>query len=82
MPRVRINLHDIDAIEELEEQEDWEELIGLHDADQQREIQRYSGAQERRRQHGRPRELRFGGAEALERRRAERRKQIARSRRN
>jgi hypothetical protein len=81
MPRVHINLHDIDEIEELEELEDWEELIGLADAGQRT---RAVGAEQR----GQPnpagrkggfREQRFGGSESLDRRRSERRKQVYRA---
>jgi hypothetical protein len=77
MPRVHINLHDIDEIEELEEQEDWEELIGLQGAGQRRDA-RAVGADQRG-QRGGFRELRFGGGEALDRKRSERRKQSQRS---
>ena len=82
MPRVHINLHDIDEIEELEELEDWEQLIGLPDAGQRT---RAAGTDQR----GQPnpsgrkssgfREQRFGGSESLDRRRSERRKQVYRS---
>ncbi len=71
MPRVHINLHDIDEIEELEDQADWENLVG--------------GSAEHTRQNSRPAadsrgrgERRFGGADALDRKRAERRKSISR----
>ena len=76
MPRIHLNLHDIDEIEELEEQEDWEELIGLQDAVQRRDA-RIAGPEQR--QRGGFRELRFGGSEALDRKRSERRKQTYRS---
>jgi hypothetical protein len=82
MPRVHINLHDIDEIEELEEQENWEELIGLPDAGQRA---RAVGTEQR----GQPnpagrkasgfREQRFGGGDSLDRRRSERRKQTYRA---
>jgi hypothetical protein len=80
MPRVRINLHDIEEIEDLEDQEDWEELIGLYDSDQQRAAPRVN-PQERGRGNGAPRENRFGGTEVRDRKRSERRKEIARSNR-
>jgi len=73
MPRVHINLHDIDEIEDLE---DWEELIGLgaegrHDS--------RPAVADQRGSRGGFREVRFGGGEALDRKRAERRKQSVRS---
>jgi hypothetical protein len=71
MPRVHINLHDIDEIEELEEQADWEELIGV-DAEQARRDERQAGDTRGRGVR------RFGGADALDRKRAERRKSISR----
>jgi hypothetical protein len=76
MPRVRINVHDIDEIEELA-QEDWEQL-GLAAPDQQRATARPNG-QERGRGSSAPRENRFGGTETRDRKRAERRKDSARS---
>jgi len=79
MPRVHINLHDIDEIEDLEELEDWEEQIGLYDPNQHKEVQRYGAVQERDRGRGASRELRFGGSEARDRKRNERRKESARS---
>jgi hypothetical protein len=79
MPRVHINLHDIDEIEDLEELEDWEEQIGLYDPNHRNEVQRYGAAQDRGRGRGAPRELRFGGSESRDRKRNERRKESARS---
>lgn len=82
MPRVHINLHDIDEIEELEELENWEELIGLADAGQRT---RAVGAEQRGqpnpagRKNGGFREQRFGGSESVDRKRSERRKQVYRS---
>jgi hypothetical protein len=84
MPRVHINLHDLDEIEELEELEDWEELIGLADAGQRHNM-RAVGADQRGqpnpagRKSGGFREQRFGGGESLDRKRSERRKQVYRS---
>lgn len=77
MPRVHINLHDLDEIEELEQQEDWEKQIGLNGIGQRRDVR--DSAEARAGRGAEHRELRFGGAEARDRRRAERRKQIARS---
>ena len=75
MPRVHIHLHDIDEIAELEEQEDWEQLLGLavggvRDSRIVAEPQRGSRGF---------REQRFGGGEAIDRKRAERRKHSGRS---
>lgn len=64
MPRVHIHLHDIEEIEELEQREDWEQQLGLDGQDPRRELRRDGN---------------FGGAEARERRRAERRKHVVRS---
>jgi len=72
MPRVHINLHDIDEIEELEERADWEETIGV-DAEQVRRDDRQAGDSRGRGVR------RFGGADALDRKRAERRKSFARA---
>jgi hypothetical protein len=36
MPRVNIHVHDINEIEELEQQEDWELQLGLAPADPRR----------------------------------------------
>ena len=72
MPRVNIHVHDIDEIEELEEQEDWELQLGLPAPEPRREI---TGGDGRNRARG---ERRFGGNEALDRKRADRRKSFAR----
>ena len=76
MPRINIIIHDIEEIEELEELEDWEEQIGLRAAEPRREVR--DNADQRSRGRGTHRELRFGGSEALDRKRSERRKQFAR----
>ena len=73
MPRVNIYVHGIDEIEELEEQEDWELQLGLVAPEPRREI---SGGDGRNRPRG---ERRFGGNEALDRKRADRRKSFARA---
>ncbi|HEU5097675.1 MAG TPA: hypothetical protein VFU22_01435 [Roseiflexaceae bacterium] len=73
MPRVHINVHDVDEIEELEEQEDWELQLGLAPAEPRREL---AGTDGRNRTRG---ERRFGGNEALDRKRADRRKSFARA---
>lgn len=75
MPRVRIYLHDIDEIEHLDQEEDWAELIG--DAGNTRRDGRANTPSA----DGRSgmREQRFGGSEALDRKRAERRKKVARN---
>lgn len=75
MPRIHIHLHGLDEIEDLEEREDWEELIGL-DTSGRRDSRLDTADQRGSRGF---RELRFGGSEALDRKRAERRKQSSRS---
>jgi len=70
MPRLHIHVHDIDEIEDLE-QTDWEALIGA-DADGARREARTSTDT-----RGRG-ERRFGGADALDRKRADRRKHFSR----
>ena len=77
MPRVRINLHEIDTIEDLEEQEDWEEQIGLRQPGARYTARLNSETRDRGRAERR--ELRFGGTETRDRKRDERRKQISRS---
>ena len=72
MPRVNINVHDIDEIEELEEQEGWERQLGLDVAVPRRDLY---GSDSSNRPRG---ERRFGGSEALDRKRADRRKRFAR----
>jgi hypothetical protein len=73
MPRVNIHVHDIDEIEELQEQEDWELQLGLAPADSRREV---GSSDNRDRTRG---ERRFGGNEALDRKRADRRKNVSRA---
>lgn len=73
MPRVHIHVHDIDEIEELEQQEDWELQLGLASAEPRREV---VGSDSRNRTRG---ERRFGGNEALDRKRADRRKNVSRA---
>ena len=73
MPRVHINLHAREAIEELEELAELEELIEAPNA-QPRRDGRPAGPEQRNGRGG-YRELRFGGSEALDRKRSERRKQ-------
>ena len=73
MPRVNIHVHDIDEIEELEQQEDWELQLGLAPAEPRREV---VGSDSRNRTRG---ERRFGGNEALDRKRADRRKNVSRA---
>jgi hypothetical protein len=74
MPRVHINLHDIDEIADLEEQEDWEEQLGLAITETRRDLS--GGADSPYRARG---ERRFGGSEKLDRKRADRRKSVVRS---
>jgi len=75
MPRIHINVNDIDEIEELEQQANWEQRLGLDTAGHRRELRPETG---QRNQRG-FREQRFGGGEALDRKRSERRKQVFRS---
>jgi len=75
MPRVRINIQDID-FEDLT-QADWEQQLGLDELEQQRAISRVNVQEHSR--GGVPRENRFGGTEARDRKRAERRKASVRS---
>ncbi|MFO7167876.1 MAG: hypothetical protein DIU80_007580 [Chloroflexota bacterium] len=72
MPRVQINLRDIDEIEELEEQEDWEEQIGLRSGDERRAALLASQELAARRRNAR------GSAEKLAARRSDRRKSVHR----
>jgi hypothetical protein len=71
MPRLHIHVQDIEDVEELEAQEDWETELGLGVNDHRREL-RDNGD---RRTRG---ERRFGGSESIDRRRSERRKQVRR----
>jgi hypothetical protein len=75
MPRINIPAHDLDEIEDLEEQEDWEELIGLRGAHSRREAQQATVEARDQRRAAR------GSVEALARKRAERRKQFSRGKR-
>jgi hypothetical protein len=69
MPRVHIHLHDLDEIEDLEEHEDWETILGAGDG------RRDSHGVEETRARG---ERRFGGSEVIARKRADRRKSVHR----
>lgn len=66
MPRIHIHAQDIEVIEELEEQYDWHERLGLPAPDT------------RDTRDGARGERRFGGNESVARKRAERRKQVRR----
>ena len=70
MPRVHIHAHDIDEIEELA-QSDWEELASADPAAARRETRLSIDT----RGHG---VRRFGGADTLDRKRADRRKSFSR----
>jgi hypothetical protein len=72
MPRLQINLRDIDEIEELEEREDWEEQIGLRSGDERRDALLGSQELAARRRNAR------GGADKLAARRSDRRKTVHR----
>jgi hypothetical protein len=65
MPRLHINLHDIDEIEDLEDQENWDALLGIGAA--RRDARNTLDTRERG-------ERRFGGSEVVARKRADRRK--------
>ncbi len=69
MPRINIHLHDLDALEELED--DWDALTGLDAEAAPRDTREVGG-----RDRGATR--RFSGAEAIDRKRADRRKQVFR----
>lgn len=68
MPRINIHLHDLDAIDELEDE--WEALAGPAAEAAPRDSREVGGRERGAR--------RFGGAEAIDRRRAERRKHVSR----
>jgi len=71
MPRIPIKLHTIEDLTELDEQQDWEEQLSATPT------RRAVGPANN---HNREfREHRFGGSEALDRKRAERRKHAHRS---
>lgn len=75
MPRLNIRLHAIDDLSDLEDQEEWEELLhGDHG-------NRRDGGflSEQTRSNRGFREMRYGGSEAVDRKRAERRKNSTRS---
>ena len=74
MPRVHINLHDIDEIEDLEQQEDWDQLIGLSVGEDRRDQRVGQETRSRNGDRGRGGERRFGGSEVVARKRADRRK--------
>ncbi|HRC75255.1 MAG TPA: hypothetical protein PLO33_06220 [Kouleothrix sp.] len=68
MPRVHLPIYDLDAIDELEEQDELGDRVRLNTADSRRDTRTSDGRGERR----------FGGAEALARKRADRRKNVTR----
>ncbi|MBK9941494.1 MAG: hypothetical protein U0Z44_20110 [Kouleothrix sp.] len=69
MPRVHLYVQDLEAIEELEEHADWEQRVGLNGTAARRDARPGDTRGERR----------FGGAEALARKRADRRKNVVRA---
>jgi hypothetical protein len=73
MPRINLHVHDIDEIEELEEQADWEELIGVRSANERQQAQQASAEVRDRRRAAR------GSVDSLIQRRSERRKSMRRS---
>lgn len=74
MPRISINLHNIDDLTELDEQQDWQEQ--LSGATTRRAIGPTNNTSRNNRGF---REHRFGGSEALDRKRSERRKHVHRT---
>ncbi len=68
MPRIHIHVQDIEDIDELEGQEDWDEQIGVTPEPPQREARGTGGRGYRR----------ANGAEALDRKHSERRKTVYR----
>lgn len=71
MPRIHIPAYDLDTIEDMEEQEDWEAVIGRTAPDARRDGRSADTRGERR----------FGGADSLARKRADRRKNVSRPQR-
>ncbi len=72
MPRIHIHLQDIESIEELEDQDDWELQIGLRAADERQQALQASQEVRSRRRNAR------GSTEALRDRISERRKTVRR----
>jgi hypothetical protein len=72
MPRVHIQLQDIDVLDDWEAQDDWDELVGTRPADERREAQ--FGSMEMRN----ARRNATGSREARDQRRSERRKTVRR----
>lgn len=74
MPRIPINLHSIDDLNELDEQQDWQAQLS------ETPTRRAAGPTNKTTRNNRGfREQRFGGSEALDRKRAERRKHVHRT---
>lgn len=73
MPRVNLYVHDLDTLENLEDQQEWDTLVSRNNGDLRRDSRAGDG-----RGDGRG-ERRFGGSEALARKRADRRKNISRA---
>lgn len=75
MPRLNIRLHAIDDLADLEDQEEWEELLSGEYGSR-----RDGGLSSEQVRTSRGfREQRYGGSEAVDRKRAERRKHSTRS---
>ncbi len=72
MPRVHIQVQDIDVLDDWETEDDWEELVGTRPSDERREVQFGSMEMRDRRRAAR------GSREARDQRRSERRKTIQR----
>jgi hypothetical protein len=72
MPKVNLRLNDIDELDELEDQDDWEERIGVRSGDERQAAQQGSLEMRDRRRSAR------GSVESLLSRRSERRKSVRR----
>ncbi len=72
MPRVHIQVQDIDVLDDWESEEDWDEVVGTCSADERREAQ-FSSMEVRN-----ARRNATGSREARDQRRSERRKTVRR----
>lgn len=72
MPRVNLYIQDLDEIEALDEQDDWDAMLGLRAGHAARDAQHQTVEMRDRRRLAR------GSREALDRRRSERRKHVYR----
>ena len=72
MPRVNLHVQDIDELEDLEDEADWEELIGVRSGNERQQAQQASSEMRDRRRAAR------GSVDSLIQRRSERRKSVRR----